>query len=606
MPSSATSMMACPSVVTPSQVAQELLPAMDLAAAFSALGFLPAVLVHSAVAPRAKSSHRHPLVLVAYLLSGIAATLHAIGAGQGVAPSRHALLTLTIGYALVLVGLAITTRRRQGWQRNLSTVVLAAFAVSALHLSHDAGQQDSWLVALLGHHASLPLVLVILYQDYRFAFADLFLRRALSLVALVGLALGLHVAIATPLMSAMGAETREGLLATAVHIALWVATALAYPYIRRAVGQFVDRVILERTDFRHVRDDVAVAISRVDNTAEIMRRACAVLAEAIGARHVRSTIDLAAVPSTHATVVLRNDAGGTAVVRVPTTDAPCHTIEVSGLAAGRRILSDDVALLETVSSLVGRRIDAIRVTQERFARDLREREILQLAAESELRALRAQLNPHFLFNALTTIGYLMQAAPERALGTLYRLTDLLRAVLRRPAGEFVTLGEELDIVDAYLSIERERFEERLLVVVDVSDEARPMRIPPLLLQPLVENAVKHGISPLKRGGCVSITASVEHDRAAGTSTLRLVVSDTGVGIDGTMRLTPQGAGVGLASVEKRLDRHFGSAASFHVTGTPGRGTTVTLHLPAHAESPVPDDAGHSTLSGPSRSMKNAG
>jgi len=108
-----------------------------------------------------------------------------------------------------------------------------------------------------------------------------------------------------------------------------------------------------------------------------------------------------------------------ALVHVPTNDAPYYVIDIRGLNDGRRLMSDDVALLESVASLVARRIDAVRVTQERFDRGLREREIMQLAAEAELRSLRAQLNPHFLFNALTTIGYLLKAAPEKALGTLY-------------------------------------------------------------------------------------------------------------------------------------------------------------------------------------------
>ena len=155
-------------------------------------------------------------------------------------------------------------------------------------------------------------------------------------------------------------------------------------------------------------------------------------------------------------------------------------VEVNGLNGGRRLLSDDIALLEAFALVVGKRVDAVRVVQERFDRGMREREITQLAAEAELRALRAQLNPHFLFNALTTIGYLLKTAPERALGTLYRLTDLLRAVLRRPPGEVITLGEELDLVESYLAIERERFEERLTTRIDVPDELRalPNAAPP--------------------------------------------------------------------------------------------------------------------------------
>ena len=94
----------------------------------------------------------------------------------------------------------------------------------------------------------------------------------------------------------------------------------------------------------------------------------------------------------------------------------------------------------------------------------------RLATEAELRALRAQLNPHFLFNALNTLGHLMQAAPDRALATLYQLTGLLRAVLRRTNGQFVALREELEIVESYLAIEHERFQERLIVSIDVPDD----------------------------------------------------------------------------------------------------------------------------------------
>ena len=123
----------------------------------------------------------------------------------------------------------------------------------------------------------------------------------------------------------------------------------------------------------------------------------------------------------------------------------------------------------------------------------------QLAAEAELRALRAQLNPHFLFNALNTLGHLMQAAPDRALATLYQLTGLCFARCSdERRGQFVALREELEIVEAYLAIERERFQERLTVSIDVPEELRHARVPPLVLQPLVENAVKHGVGRCAR------------------------------------------------------------------------------------------------------------
>ena len=186
-------------------------------------------------------------------------------------------------------------------------------------------------------------------------------------------------------------------------------------------------------------------------------------------------------------------------------------------------------LIDAVASLVGRRIDEIRLETERRRRAEREQEMGRLATEAELRALRAQLNPHFLFNALNTLGHLMQVSPDRALATLYQLTGLLRAVLRRTNGQFVALREELDIVASYLAIERERFQERLTVSIEVPQELQHARIPPLVLQPLVENAVKHGVGPIRDGGSVTVRAwrDTTGDDVAGF--LRLTVVDTGIG-----------------------------------------------------------------------------
>jgi len=314
------------------------------------------------------------------------------------------------------------------------------------------------------------------------------------------------------------------------------------------------------------------------------------LGPALGVRDLNPHEDTTAPHGLHATVE-RPGSGREAVdhalVYVPTNDQPRYVVEVNGLNDGRRLLSDDIALLEAFALIVGKRIDAVRVIQERFDRGMREREITQLAAEAELRALRAQLNPHFLFNALTTIGYLLKTAPDRALGTLYRLTDLLRAVLRRPPGEVISLGEELDLVESYLAIERERFEERLTTRIDVPDELRALPVLPLLVQPLVENAVKHGISPLKRGGTVTISASLDTtaDARRSVSMLRVTVADTGVGLDRlTLDEPGKGEGVGLRSIERRLAVHYGNRASLAITSLPGLETRAELRLPIAQES----------------------
>jgi LytS/YehU family sensor histidine kinase len=221
--------------------------------------------------------------------------------------------------------------------------------------------------------------------------------------------------------------------------------------------------------------------------------------------------------------------------------------------------------------------------QERYRHDIQEQEMRKLAAEAELRALRAQVNPHFLFNALTTIGYLIQTAPERALGTLMRLSGLLRSVLKS-SEEFVTIGEELDLIEAYLDIERARFEERLRVRIDVPWELRRIQIPALIIQPLVENAIKHGISECLSGGEVRISARLITTDGSSELPAAVLVSvmDTGVGVTETSLAHRRRLGLGLSNVEQRLQRYSNEATPLQVRSTPGNGTTVEIRVPLQA------------------------
>ena len=265
-------------------------------------------------------------------------------------------------------------------------------------------------------------------------------------------------------------------------------------------------------------------------------------------------------------------------MEIPVAEPPRFALEVGELTGGRRLLSDDRAALDAIASLLGRRIDAIRLARERYERQLREQEIGKLATEAELRALRSQINPHFLFNALTTIGYLIQTAPNRALETLMRLTALLRGVLRSE-GELTTLGRELELIESYLDIERARFEERLRVRIDVPAALKSLRVPPLLLQPIVENAVKHGIAPQRLGGDVTVTARLEAIDGDVTM-LSMVVRDSGAGASDDDLHFGRGAGVGLKNVERRLACQYGASATVTIQSAPGMGTTVEIRMPA--------------------------
>ncbi len=546
-------------------------------AAFAALGFLPAVVVHSSLQAEDRRGARM-LIIAAYALSAAGALLQlrAAFAHQEI-PSPLALTMLTAGYVAVIALLAMLAPSgpRAGW--TLSAVALAAFAVMALHLQRHTTGSESVPIELIGHHASLPLALIILYQDYRFALVDIFLKRVLTLLAIVLLAGVLYAFVAVPfLLPHLAAESGASWSVSGL-VALWVITALAYPPLERALGRFVDRTVLRRADYEKVRADVAMAIAELTSASAILDAVCERISPAMSARAVAWT-PVEAPPSAgvHAASLATTTRAGLASVLVPTADTPCYELRVSDLTGGRRLLSGDLALLETLGLLAARRIDAVRASDERNRRDLREREIVQLAAEAELSALRAQLNPHFLFNTLTTIGQLIQEAPPRALDTLYKLTGLLRAVLKRSDGGFVTLGEELEIVRAYLAIEGARFEERLTVSIEAPEVLLKLPVPPLVLQPLAENAVKHGIAPIRAGGRVTVSAAIDGE------TLVLRVADSGTVVAAAELDRRRGSGIGISNLEKRLERYYGDAASLTLHSAIEGGTEVVVRIALRA------------------------
>jgi len=540
------------------------------AVAFGALGFLVAVFVDAAVRPW--GSHAHPAAVwvrrAAYAMAGVAAALHAAQPMLGRAtPSVPGLRLLAIGSLGIVPFVLWTAPRGQRLHRGLlSAAAVLASALCALHLAEHLPGTDTWSAALFGHHASLPLIVAILYQDYRFAFADLFLKRALALTLLAGIVLGLYLAVVGPILSA-GAG-RPGTHPAPVWIlGLWVATALAFPSLQRLTNRFVDSVVLRRPDYARLRADIAELASGLDSAEPMLDGVCVRLAAALRARVTWSRLDETGPAPT-------NERSEPSTIVLPTHEPPRFTLEVRELPPGKRLLSDDVVLLDAVASSVARRLDSVRLVRERCERDYREQEIARLATEAELRALRAQLNPHFLFNALNTIGYLMRAAPDRAFGTLLDLTRLLRAVLKR-SGDFVTLGQELELVRAYLAIESARFEDRLRTVIDVPPALLAWQVPPLVLQPLVENAIKHGITLRAEGGEVSVVA-----RASDAEGMLVVyVVDSGVGTSDGAITSGRKRGLGLSSVERRLAAYYGEAASIDVTSRPGLGTRATLRIP---------------------------
>jgi two-component system LytT family sensor kinase len=215
-------------------------------------------------------------------------------------------------------------------------------------------------------------------------------------------------------------------------------------------------------------------------------------------------------------------------------------------------------------------------TALRFRRQLREKErmgeqLRMLATQAELKALKAQINPHFLFNALNTIAQMIHSDPARAEATVERLAEMFRYVLNGSERGLVPLEEELSFLDVYLEIERARFGEQLRITREVAPSALDVPVPSLILQPLVENAVQHG---RRDDGSVDIRIRVTLQSDA----VLISIADQGPGMPPNFEIS-DGAGHGLRNVDERLRKGYGSENGLDIGENEPSGTAVTVRIP---------------------------
>jgi LytS/YehU family sensor histidine kinase len=228
---------------------------------------------------------------------------------------------------------------------------------------------------------------------------------------------------------------------------------------------------------------------------------------------------------------------------------------------GRRYLSEDLLALGRAASAVAEQIEQFR-----------ESEMRRLAAQAELRALQSQIHPHFLFNALNALYGIIPREAQGARETVLNLADIFRYFLETRRS-FLPLEEELRIVRAYLQVERLRLGEKLQIEINVAPEVLSLPIPILSIQPLVENAVKHGIAPKTGGGVVTIEACLDPP-----GTLSVTVRDTGAGF-----AKNASGGVGLENVTRRLELYYGSESRLRIHSGP-EGCQVSFAIPSSVPS----------------------
>ncbi|MBW5470203.1 sensor histidine kinase [Brevibacillus formosus] len=236
----------------------------------------------------------------------------------------------------------------------------------------------------------------------------------------------------------------------------------------------------------------------------------------------------------------------------------------------RKLSAVDLELVRGLGNLISSQLELAELEKQS-----------RLLADAEIKALHAQINPHFLFNALNTIVSFIRFRPEQARELLIHLGEYFRRNLH-DSGGYVSLARELEHIEAYLAIERARFGDKLHVEYDIEDGVERFTVPGLILQPLVENAVKHGLLPKREGGTVVIRA-----RRKEKQIVELTVADNGVG----MKVDPfepaldeksagrQLSGIGLANVKSRLQSIYGEPYGIVIESKSGSGTTCTIQLP---------------------------
>jgi len=226
----------------------------------------------------------------------------------------------------------------------------------------------------------------------------------------------------------------------------------------------------------------------------------------------------------------------------------------------------------------------------RYYRQYREGQLKTLQLESQLslaqlQALKMQLHPHFLFNTLHSISALLNKEPDAARKMITRLGDFLRLTLENSGSQEVTLEQEMAFLACYLEIERIRFQNRLVTRMDLGDKTLDAKVPNLILQPIVENAIRYGIAPRSTPGLLEIEAKQLNGK------LRIQVRDNGPGLPEHRNSQNQfKKGLGLANTETRLTRLYGADHLFDLTNDPAGGLIVTLEIPFHTDGTAPSQS----------------
>ena len=526
--------------------------------AFSSLSLLPAVLLHLSLKGELKG-----VVIAGYATSAVAVVMHFVElAHPGPDYHRLALLLITVGFSALTVAAVViaSARERSSTSRIITAMCLALFSMSFVHFNPGEPEQ-AWSSELAFHHAGIPLALFILLQDYRFVLLDAFIRFLANVLLAALLALGV--------IRATGPHDPRAQLSLFAGVCVLL---ILFAFARGLLQRWLTRGVFRRPDLERSLHKIRSRSPGADET-EYMAWAAEHLAQFVEtaesevvldtriAQYLGSELSYPA-PSADAPQVRAEPAFHWVEALVPLrlSEGELRYVLLGRRQGGRRYLSEDLESLDRLARAMVEQLERFRAS-----------EMQRLVSQAELRALQSQINPHFLFNALNTLYGIIPREAAGARRTVLNLAEIFRYFLQSER-TFIPLSEEVEIIKAYLEIEKLRLGERLNTEIDIDESALSILIPILSIEPLVENAVKHGVATSSKPERVRLAVRTLADG------VHITVENTGGGRSVSREAPRAGAGVGLANVSRRLQLCYGPEATLRIDSSP-EGTVVQFSVP---------------------------
>jgi two-component system, LytTR family, sensor kinase len=457
------------------------------------------------------------------------------------------------------------------------TSLLTGIALITVHAWEEhLTNSPAWLHSVVVFAKPFSVLLIVaggLFGFSRFRFSDIFAQQGLRIL------LGALLALASSLVARgiFGSPLSEnvhsrGLTVLGFAVIVWIGI-ICYAKITMLSDWLVDRQIFRQADYqlalKSFRETIATESDpiRIFHTGEeLIRSALRIADAAICANHTREMVLAGPVCS-------ESVREWKFPIQKGEEPAP-FCLEISPGPGRHTLFNAEIDFLREVCLAIGRRLEATDREKENIERARREAQLVKQLVEAELRALRAQINPHFLFNSLNSVAALIAAEPQAAEEMIIRLAKIFRHVLTYHDRPFSSINEEISFLETYLEIEKVRFGDRLQVNFDIQESVAHLSVPTLILQPLVENSIKHGLGPKVGENQLIIRARQQTDY------LELTVEDNGVGANVEKRLSQQSStGLGLRNVEERLQTVYRGGARFSFESQPRIGSRAQILIP---------------------------